>query len=81
LLDFLRVAPGDPAFGEADPRYLGLTPAQWACFVGLGLGLYWLKRTHGAAYVRTAPLEPKQEAKKVAKKVAKKKARARQADG
>ncbi len=33
VLDFLRVGPGDLG-GESDPRYFGLTPAQYAC-VGL----------------------------------------------
>jgi phosphatidylglycerol---prolipoprotein diacylglyceryl transferase len=44
-LDFLREraeAAGEVT-GALDPRYLGLTPAQWGCFVlfGLGAGLLW----------------------------------------
>lgn len=61
-LDFLRVEPDDAIFGGAvDPRYAGLTPAQWACFVGLAVGLYFLKRTWGAEYVQTAPPAPPEE--------------------
>jgi phosphatidylglycerol---prolipoprotein diacylglyceryl transferase len=41
-LDFLRehdAVPGD-VHGAIDPRYFFLTPAQWECFVMLGLGLF-----------------------------------------
>ncbi len=41
VLDFFR-APDDGAVLGADPRYGGLTPAQWACFGLLGLGLYFV---------------------------------------
>ncbi|HHH28421.1 MAG TPA: prolipoprotein diacylglyceryl transferase, partial [Polyangiaceae bacterium] len=59
LLDFLRVKPGDAAFpGATDPRYVGLTPAQWACFLALGVGLYFLKQTWGEDYERTAAPAP-----------------------
>ncbi len=39
LLDFLRVGPED----GGDERYLGLTPAQWACFAffAVGVRLTW----------------------------------------
>ena len=40
FLDFLRVEEGGIA--GADPRYGGLTPAQWACFGLLALGLYFV---------------------------------------
>ncbi|MEP7126608.1 MAG: prolipoprotein diacylglyceryl transferase family protein [Byssovorax sp.] len=40
-LDFLREDEHD-TFG-GDPRYAGLTPAQWACFALLGAGLYFLR--------------------------------------
>jgi phosphatidylglycerol:prolipoprotein diacylglycerol transferase len=43
LLDFLRVGPKEVALG-ADERYLTLTPAQWAAFLMLGTGLYFLWR-------------------------------------
>ncbi|MFO0613715.1 MAG: prolipoprotein diacylglyceryl transferase family protein [Polyangiaceae bacterium] len=43
LLDFLRIPEIKDAAGrivhEADPRYGGLTPAQWACFALVGLGI------------------------------------------
>lgn len=39
VLDFFRAA-DDGAVAGADPRYAGLTPAQWACFGLLGLGWY-----------------------------------------
>lgn len=40
--DFLRAHESDYLGG--DPRYAGLTPAQWACFVLLGVGLIMLTR-------------------------------------
>jgi phosphatidylglycerol:prolipoprotein diacylglycerol transferase len=40
LLDFLREKEHDILGG--DPRYGGLTPAQWACFGLLALGIYFL---------------------------------------
>jgi phosphatidylglycerol:prolipoprotein diacylglycerol transferase len=59
VLDFLRVPEGDPNFpGASDPRYAGLTPAQWACFLALGYGAYLLKGSIGKPYVRTAPAAP-----------------------
>lgn len=39
-LDFLRVENADGlSFGAIDPRYAGLTPAQWACFALLVFGV------------------------------------------
>jgi phosphatidylglycerol---prolipoprotein diacylglyceryl transferase len=50
LLDFLRL---DGASGhEGDPRYGGLTPAQWGCFGLVALGFYVIhlgKKLHGNA--------------------------------
>jgi len=40
LLDFLREAEGGGMLG-GDPRYGGLTPAQWACFGLFGIGAYF----------------------------------------
>ncbi|WP_437680364.1 prolipoprotein diacylglyceryl transferase [Sorangium sp. So ce131] len=40
-LDFLREREGTVVGG--DPRYGGLTPAQWACFGLLALGIYFLR--------------------------------------
>jgi len=45
LLDFLREREGGGIVG-ADPRYGGLTPAQWACFGLLGLGIYFLRMAY-----------------------------------
>lgn len=46
FLDFLRVGENEPHVGGAgDPRYAGLTPAQWACFAFLALGIYLLRRS------------------------------------
>ncbi len=63
VLDFLRVEPNDLIFrGAVDPRYGGLTPAQWACFLALGVGVYFLKRTWKAPYERIGDLEPEEAA-------------------
>lgn len=42
VLDFFREVEGPGVIG-GDPRYGGLTPAQWACFGLLAVGLYFLK--------------------------------------
>lgn len=49
VLDFFRMLPTEGG-KDADPRYLGLTPAQFACFGLLALGLYLLhlSRSHPA---------------------------------
>ena len=39
VLDFFRLAPNENP-GGGDARYFGLTPAQWACFLFLGIGIY-----------------------------------------
>ncbi|MFO0551910.1 MAG: prolipoprotein diacylglyceryl transferase family protein [Polyangiaceae bacterium] len=41
ILDFFRVEPG--GVHEADPRYGGLTPAQWACFGLVAIGVLILR--------------------------------------
>jgi phosphatidylglycerol---prolipoprotein diacylglyceryl transferase len=52
-LDFLRV--GEPIHettglvAAVDPRYAGLTPAQWACFGLLSVGVYFFVRALHAA--------------------------------
>jgi phosphatidylglycerol---prolipoprotein diacylglyceryl transferase len=53
-LDFLRATD----VPEPDPRYFGLTPAQWGCIlvVFAGLGLAWWTRRH--ARVTAAPAAP-----------------------
>ncbi len=62
-LDFLRVEKLDGLNAAVDPRYAGLTPAQWACFGLLGTGVYFFVRTLHAAgsprafAVPAAPLE------------------------
>ncbi len=56
FLDFLRIKPNEAGGAEADPRYAGLTPAQWVCFAALALGLYYLLKTRNAPYVNTAAL-------------------------
>jgi phosphatidylglycerol:prolipoprotein diacylglycerol transferase len=59
VLDFMRIEPGGGH--EADPRYAGLTPAQWACFGLLGLGVFLLKlsKQHPApaSWADVRPLE------------------------
>jgi len=48
-LDFLRasepITEGEGVTAAVDPRYGGLTPAQWACFGLLALGVYFFVRT------------------------------------
>jgi len=41
ILDFLRIEGGGAH--EGDPRYLGLTPAQYACFGFVAIGIYVLR--------------------------------------
>jgi phosphatidylglycerol:prolipoprotein diacylglycerol transferase len=41
-MDFLRIRGGE----GADPRYAGLTPAQWACVALFLFGLYLLRLTY-----------------------------------
>ena len=48
-LDFLRVQDAGGLNAAVDPRYGGLTPAQWACFVLLGTGVFFFVRTLHAA--------------------------------
>ncbi len=58
MLDFLRAAAGDALLpAPPDPRYAGLTAAQWACFAAFGFGLHLLRGSLGKPYVRTAPAE------------------------
>ncbi len=59
VLDYLRVKPGESSI--ADPRYLSLTPAQWVCFLALGVAIYFLVRTKGQPYERYAELAPPPE--------------------
>jgi phosphatidylglycerol:prolipoprotein diacylglycerol transferase len=44
MMDFLRARPEDaPDYtGSVDPRYAGLTPAQWACVLLFAFGIYLL---------------------------------------
>jgi phosphatidylglycerol---prolipoprotein diacylglyceryl transferase len=42
VLDFLREEEAGGMLG-GDPRYGGLTPAQWACFGLLAIGIYFLR--------------------------------------
>jgi phosphatidylglycerol---prolipoprotein diacylglyceryl transferase len=53
FLDFLRAGPDDLVLGRGalDPRYAGLTPAQWVCFLATGLGIYFMRKTWKAPYV------------------------------
>ncbi len=52
-LDFLRasepIAESGGLSAAIDPRYGGLTPAQWACFGLLAVGVYFFARTLNAA--------------------------------
>jgi phosphatidylglycerol:prolipoprotein diacylglycerol transferase len=61
LLDFLRARPEDaPGYtGSVDPRYAGLTPAQWACIALFAFGVYLFvnirKRGEGAYELPEVP--------------------------
>jgi phosphatidylglycerol:prolipoprotein diacylglycerol transferase len=67
-MDFLRIR-GGQAEG-ADPRYAGLTPAQWECFATFMLGLYMLRvvlKMKAAGFdpadlVKARPLPPEEAA-------------------
>jgi phosphatidylglycerol:prolipoprotein diacylglycerol transferase len=62
LLDFLRVNESEPGVGGGgDPRYAGLTPAQWACFGLLALGIYFL-RTASRGDLGTSQADEQSEA-------------------
>jgi phosphatidylglycerol:prolipoprotein diacylglycerol transferase len=53
FLDFLRERPDSVApglFGSGDARYLGLTPAQWACLPLFSLGVVLLVRMRKAGH-------------------------------
>ncbi len=45
----------------ADPRYGGLTPAQWACFGLLAMGIYFLRIAKRGEMVVPAPAAPADE--------------------
>jgi phosphatidylglycerol---prolipoprotein diacylglyceryl transferase len=65
-LDFLREQEGN--LPGADPRYAGLTPAQWACFALLAVGIQFLRGARDAGgpitdvptppWVRRSPRPP-----------------------
>jgi phosphatidylglycerol:prolipoprotein diacylglycerol transferase len=48
LLDFLRVDEASGGLAGGDPRYGGLTPAQWACFGLLALGVFMVLKSRQA---------------------------------
>lgn len=58
LLDFLREQEGGGMLG-GDPRYGGLTPAQWACFGLLAVGAFflWLAQKNRSSMPEAAPPE------------------------
>jgi phosphatidylglycerol:prolipoprotein diacylglycerol transferase len=70
FLDYLRVEPDDPYFssGTTDPRWAGLTFAQWVCFVAVGFGVYFLSRSVGKPYERLGPRPPKKPRKRKTRK-------------
>jgi len=60
-MDFLREREGSITGG--DPRYGGLTPAQWACLGLLALGLYFLRMASrgGPTSAAATPVAPEPE--------------------
>lgn len=79
-LDFLRIEPG--AGHEGDPRYAGLTPAQWACFglLALGIWLVWYSRNFPAPASWEALDKQAAAAEAAAKKAAREDEAKREAD-
>jgi phosphatidylglycerol:prolipoprotein diacylglycerol transferase len=81
VLDFFRIEPGDPipegipasamdSFrrligAETDPRHFGLTPAQYACFLLLGIGVLLVRFSKfnpaPASWADVTPWEPPPE--------------------
>lgn len=81
VLDFFRIEPGDPVpegvpaealesfrrllGAEADPRHFGLTPAQYACFGLLAIGLLLVRFSKSqvtpATWAEVEPYEPPRE--------------------
>ncbi len=81
VLDFFRIEPGDPVpdgvpaealesfrrliGGESDPRHFGLTPAQFACFLLLGIGMLLVRFSKSqpvpASWAEVKPYEPPTE--------------------
>ncbi len=56
-LDFMRAIPGDAKVSEADPRYLMLTPAQWAAIAMAMAGTYFLYKACGSGAVGNEPYQ------------------------
>jgi phosphatidylglycerol:prolipoprotein diacylglycerol transferase len=55
FLDFLRENEATPgALSGGDPRYGGLTPAQWACFGLLALGILMVQKARSSEAASTA---------------------------
>jgi phosphatidylglycerol:prolipoprotein diacylglycerol transferase len=54
-LDFLRASVADRGVAETDPRYLQLTPAQWACFLMAAGAVYLLVRACNSSEAGTDP--------------------------
>ena len=54
-LDFLRATDLGP---ESDPRYGGLTPAQWACIATFALGLWMLSASRSHAPLPEPAAQP-----------------------
>ncbi|MEJ7734262.1 MAG: prolipoprotein diacylglyceryl transferase family protein [Polyangiaceae bacterium] len=62
-LDFLREHEQNGVSG-GDPRYLGLTPAQWACFGLLALGIYFLNMARNPPQVPEEGTPPRKKKRK-----------------
>jgi phosphatidylglycerol---prolipoprotein diacylglyceryl transferase len=63
FLDFLREHEQNGVSG-GDPRYFGLTPAQWACFGLLALGIYFLNMARNPPQVPEEGAPPRKKKKK-----------------
>jgi phosphatidylglycerol:prolipoprotein diacylglycerol transferase len=63
LLDFLRENEASAgALAGGDPRYGGLTPAQWACFGLFALGIFMVQKARsGEASLPAPPPKPEAE--------------------
>jgi phosphatidylglycerol:prolipoprotein diacylglycerol transferase len=55
VLDFFRETKVSTVISHPDERYLGLTPAQWACLATAALGIHLWRRSATLAQPPASP--------------------------